>query len=75
MTVGIYPKDSTYYPTVTCSTMSIITLFTVARKLKPLTCPSTDEWIMNILFLFSMDYYSSITKYETIKFVIKWMDQ
>lgn len=75
MTIGICPKDSTYHSTDTCSTMFIITLLTIARKSKQLKCPSTDEWIMKIVFLFSMECYLSVTKYETMKFMIKWIDQ
>ena len=35
-------------------------LFTVAKTWKHLKCPSTDEWIKKMKFIYTMEYYSAI---------------
>ena len=39
-------------------------LFTTAKTWKPLKCPLTDEWIRKMWYMYSMEYYSGITKNE-----------
>ena len=42
--------------------MFIVPLFTVARAWKQSRCPSADEWIRNLWYLYTMEYYSAIQK-------------
>ena len=35
-------------------------LFTIARTWKQHRCPSTDEWIKKLLYIYTMEYYSAI---------------
>ena len=42
--------------------MFIVALFTIARTWKQPKCPSTDEWIKNMLYIYAMEYYSAIKK-------------
>ena len=37
-------------------------------------CPSTDEWIKKICYMFSMEYYPAIKRNEIGSFVEMWMD-
>uniref|UniRef100_A0A8C6BY08 Uncharacterized protein n=1 Tax=Monodon monoceros TaxID=40151 RepID=A0A8C6BY08_MONMO len=37
-------------------------LFTVARTWKQPKCPSTDEWIKKMWYIYTMEYYSAIKK-------------
>ena len=38
------------------------TLFTMARTWKQPKCPSTDEWIKNIWYMYTMEYYLAAKK-------------
>ena len=40
----------------------IATLFTIARSWKQPKCPSTDEWIKKMWYIYTMDYYSAIKR-------------
>jgi hypothetical protein len=48
--------------------------FILARSWKEPRCPSTEEWIQKMWYIYTMEYYSPITIYEFIKFLGKWMD-
>ena len=49
-------------------------LFTIARTWKQPKCPSTDEWIKKMWYIYTMDYYSAIKRNEIGSFVEMWMD-
>ena len=42
--------------------MFIAALFTIARTWKQPRCPSTDEWIKNLWYIYTMEYYSGHKK-------------
>ena len=54
--------------------MFIATLFTIAKTWKQPKCPSTDEWIKKMWYVYTMEYYSAIKKNEVMPFVATWMD-
>ena len=54
--------------------MFIAALFTIARSWKQPKCPSTDEWIKKMWYIYTMDYYSAIKGNEIELFVETWMD-
>jgi hypothetical protein len=58
--LGIYPKDAPTYNKDTCSTMFIAALFIIARSWKELRCPSTEEWIQKMWYIYTMEYYAAI---------------
>ena len=57
--LGIYPEE-TKIGKDTCVPLFIIALFTIARTWKQPRCPSTDEWIKKLLYIYTMEYYSTI---------------
>jgi hypothetical protein len=72
--LGIYPEDVPTSKKETCSTMFIAALFIIVRSWNELRCPSTEEWIQKMWYIYTMEYYSSIKKNEFMKFLGKWLD-
>ena len=54
--------------------MFIEALFAIARTWKQPKCRSTDEWIKKMWYIYTMEYYSDIKRYEMELFVVRWMD-
>ena len=54
--------------------MFIAALFTIARTWKRPKCPSTEEWIKKIWYIYTIEYYSAIEKNKIMPFAAKWMD-
>ena len=46
----------------TCTPMFILALFIIARTWKQSRCPSADEWIRKLWYIYKMEYYSAIKK-------------
>jgi hypothetical protein len=40
----------------------------------PNSCPSTEEWIQKMWYIYTMEYYSAIKNSKFMKFLAKWMD-
>jgi hypothetical protein len=40
--------------------MFIATFFIIARSWKEPRCPSTEEWIQKMWYIYTMEYYSAI---------------
>jgi hypothetical protein len=73
--LGIYPKEyNTGYSSGTCTPMFIVVLFTVAKLWKQPRCPTTDEWIKKMWYLYTMEFYSAMKKNEILLFAGKWME-
>jgi hypothetical protein len=54
--------------------MSIAALFVIARSWKEPRCPSTEEWIQKMWYIYTMEHYSAIKNNQFMKFLGKWMD-
>ena len=52
----------------------IAALFTIARSWKQPKCPSTEEWIKKMWYIYTMEYYSAIKRNEIGSFVETWVD-
>jgi hypothetical protein len=72
--LGIYSKDAPTCNEDTCSTMFITALFIISRNWKDPSCPSTEEWIQKIWYIYTMEYFEAIKNKEVIKILDKWMD-
>ena len=46
----------------TCTPMFITALFIIARTWKKPRCPSADEWLRKLWYIYTMEYYSAIRK-------------
>jgi hypothetical protein len=68
--LGIYLKEcNSGYSKSTCKPMFITALFTIAKL-----CPTTDEWIEKMWYLYTMEFYSAMNKNEILTFASKWME-
>jgi hypothetical protein len=54
--------------------MFIAALFTIAKLWRQPRCPTTDEWIKKMLYLYTMEFYSATNKNEILSFSGKWME-
>jgi hypothetical protein len=71
--LGTYPEDVPTGNKDKCSTMLIAALFIVARNWKEPRCPSTEEWIQKMWYIYKKEYYSGIKNYEFMKFLGTYM--
>jgi hypothetical protein len=53
--------------------MIIADLFIISRRWNEPRCPSTEEWIQKMWYIYTMEYYSAIKNNEFMKFLNKWM--
>ena len=54
--------------------MFIAALFTIARTWKQPRCPSTDEWIKKLWYIYTMEYYSAIKRNTFESALMRWMN-
>ena len=47
---------------IRASVIFIAALFTIAKAWKQPKCPSADEWIKKMWYIYTMEYYSAIKK-------------
>ena len=59
--LGTYPEE-TKTEKDTCTPMFIAALFTIARTRKQPRCPSTNEWIKKLWYIYTMEYYSALKR-------------
>ena len=71
--LGIYPEKIIIQKD-TCTPMYTVALFTIVRSWKQPECPSTDEWIKKMWYIYTMEYYSAIKRNEIGSFVETWMN-
>ena len=64
------PKSSHPLPLPQCP---ITALFIMARTWKQPRCPSADEWIRKLWYIYTMEYYSAIKKNPFESVLMRWM--
>ena len=61
--LATYPrKINSYVHTKTCTGTFIAALFIITNKWKQPKCPSPDEWINKIWYMYTIEYYSATKK-------------
>jgi hypothetical protein len=54
--------------------MFIAVLFSTSKLCKQPRCPTTNEWIKKMWYLYTMEVYSATKKNEILSFASKWME-
>ena len=57
-----------------CTTTFITALFLIARTWKQPRCPSADERIRKLWYIYTMEYYSAIKKNAFESVLMRWMN-
>ena len=71
----IYPRDTgVLMHRGTCNPMFTAAFSTIAKLWKEPKCPSPDEWIKKLWFIYTMEYYLAMRKSEIWPFVATWME-
>ena len=70
--LGIHTKETRIERDM-CTSMFIAALFTIARTWKQSRCPSADEWIRKLWYIYTMEYYSAIKKNAFESALMRWM--
>ena len=58
----------------TCTPMFITALFIIAKTWKQPRCPSADEWIRKLWYMYTVEYYSAIKKNTFELVLMRWMN-
>ena len=73
--LGLYPKNpetpiqkNLYTPTFKAAQ------FTIAKYWKQPKCPSANEWIQKLWYIYTMEFYATERKKELIPFATAWMN-
>ena len=71
--LGIHTEE-TRIERETCTPMIIAGLFIIARTWKQPRCPSADEWIRKLWYIYTVEYYSAIKKNAFESVLMRWME-
>ena len=73
--LGIYPKEpNTSIQKDLCTHMFLAAQFVIAKTWKQPRCPTTDEWLSKLWYIYAMEYYSAIKIGDFTVFSRSWMD-
>ena len=70
--LGIYPEE-TRIERDTCTPMFIAALFTIARTWKQSRCPSAEERMRKLWYIYTMKYYSAIKRNTFESVLMRWI--
>ena len=72
--LGLYPKSpETPIQKNLCNPVFIAAQFTIAKSWKQPNCPSVNEWIKKLWYIYTMEYYAAERKKELLPFATAWM--
>ena len=73
--LGLYPKNpETPIQKNLCTPMLIATQFTIVKCWKQPKCPSVNEWIKKLWYIYTMEFYAAERKKELLLFATAWME-
>ena len=72
--LGLYPKSpETPIQKNLCTPMFIAVQFTIAKCWKHPKCPSVNDWLKKLWYIYRMEYYAAERK-ELLPFATAWME-
>ena len=73
--LGLYPKNpETSIQKSLCTPMFTAAQFIIAKYWKQPNCPSVNEWIPKLWYIYTVEFYTAERKKELIPFVTAWME-
>ena len=54
--------------------MFIAAKFAIAKCWKKPKCPSVNEWVKKLWYIYTMEYYTAERKKELVSFATAWME-
>ena len=73
--LGLYPKNpETQIQKNICTPMFIAAQFTIAKSWKQPNCPSVNEWIKKLWYIYTMAFYAAERTKELLPFMTAWME-
>ena len=73
--LGLYPKSTeTRIQKNLCTPMFIAAQVTIVKYWKQPKCPSANEWIKKLWYIYTMEFYAAERKKELIPFAAAWME-
>ena len=73
--LGLYTKNTeTAIQKNLCTPIFIAAQFTIAKCWKQPKCPSVNEWIITLWYIYTMKYYTAERKKKLLPFMTAWMD-
>ena len=67
-------SQKTIFQKDTCTSVFIVAPFTIARMWKQPRCPSTDEWIKKLWYIYTTEHYSAIKRNAFESVLMRWMN-
>ena len=72
--LGLYPTNrETPFQKNLCPSMFIAAQFTIAKYWKQPKCPSANEWIPKLWYIYTIEFYAAERKKMLIPFATAWM--
>ena len=73
--LGFYPKNpETLIQKNPHTPMFIAAQFTIPKCWKQPMCPSVNEWIKKLWYVYTMEFYAAERRKEFLSFVTAWME-
>ena len=71
--LGLYHEETKIEKDI-CIPLFTAALFATARTWKQPRCPSTDDWIKKLWYIYTMEYYLAIKRDTCESFLMRWIN-
>ena len=73
--LGLYPKSpETPIQKNLCTPMFVAAQSTIVKYWKQPKCPSANEWLKQLWYIYTMEFYAAERKKELIPFATAWLE-